>query len=353
MTSRLTKLVSLLRCGGCRYAAFYFVAFYVPFVATGRGSWRWVLFSAIFWFFQSLAIELTNRLSDQVEDRINRPERTQLCEQIGFRRIKTIVSLIWLALMLVWIGWIALERNLILGFNLCMGFLTALNYSYGLRLKARKYLMGFGMIVTFGGPFVTGWSTAYMNFRVAGALDDLIHHVAPFLLVVDLFILSVAGIKDITDRKGDEQIGYRGLLVSLVTRGSVVVVLLLLLFPFLVTYLLIHLAILPARFLYLLAVLPVSLLLNLLLFLGHEDRQRRAVRELTYYYWLAFISLALFLYDSTRTTELSILGSWAYWILASQYLHWSGGLRMNTLRDLAGIFSRQRAGHLTSTHLQA
>src|SRR5213083_1997669 len=84
----MSRLLALLRCGSCRFAAFYFLSFYIAILDSGHGGWRWLLFSALIWLLHSLGTELVNRVSDETEDRINRPERTAMCDLIGYPRIR-------------------------------------------------------------------------------------------------------------------------------------------------------------------------------------------------------------------------------------------------------------------------
>ena len=110
----LSLLASVLRCGSCRFSAFYFVSFEIALLYGGRTDWSWIPLGFVFWLLHCLAIELLNRYSDRREDQINRPERTQICERIGFDAIKAIAAAAWIVLAVVYVIWLWLEPNFVL-----------------------------------------------------------------------------------------------------------------------------------------------------------------------------------------------------------------------------------------------
>lgn len=324
----MRRVVALLRCGSCRFAAFYFLSFYVALLDAGHGSWRWVLFGAFFWSLNSLGTELANRLSDRTEDRVNRPERTALCDQVGFSQIKTLCILIWSTLAAVDLIWIWLRPNLNLAILLLLGLMAGVNYSYGMRFKRKKYLSLFALTFPFGGPFLIGWSAYNPLPAASDTFLELINRGGPVVLVIGVFIASLAGVKDITDVPGDEQIGYHSLWVSLARNHSTFLISLVVAAPFMILSLLLFARLLPLRFAALLFFFPLSLSLAFCVRLARTTDQQQAVREILYHYWFCFLCTALFLYVPTVTAAATILGTGAYWIVTSQYLHWSNGLRL-------------------------
>src|SRR5438309_2973022 len=118
----MSRLLALLRCGSCRFAAFYFLSFYVAILDSGHGGWRWLLFSALIWLLHSLGTELVNRVSDQTEDRINRPERTALCDLIGYSRLRLVSWIIWSVVAAIDLIWVVSKPNLVVGALLVMAF---------------------------------------------------------------------------------------------------------------------------------------------------------------------------------------------------------------------------------------
>jgi len=324
----MPKVFALFRCGSCRFTAFYFLSFYIALLDSGHGSWRWLLFGAFFWSLNSLGTELTNRLSDQTEDRINRPERTALCDQVGFSQIKKLCILIWSTLLIVDLTWIWLQPNLNLAVLLILGLLAGVNYSYGLRFKNKKYLSLFALTFPFGGPFLIGWSAYNPLPAASDTFLELVYRGGPVVLVLGFFIASLAGIKDITDVPGDEQIGYQSFWVSLARTHSTALVSFVVAIPFIILSFLLITEMLPLRFTALLFVFPVSLSLAFCVRLARTRDQQQALREILYHYWFCFLCIALFLYVPTVAAAATILGTGAYWIVTSQYLHWSSGLRL-------------------------
>jgi 4-hydroxybenzoate polyprenyltransferase len=338
----MPKVSALLRCGSCRFTAFYFLSFYIALLDSGHGSWRWVLFGAFFWSLNSLGTELTNRLSDRIEDRINRPERTALCDQIGFSQIKKLCVLIWSTLFAVDLIWIWLRPNLNLAILLLLGLLAGVNYSYGLRFKNKKYLSLFALTFPFGGPFLIGWSAYNPLPAASDTFLELIHRGGPVVLVLGFFIASLAGVKDITDVPGDEQVGYQSLWVSLVRNHSTALIFLVVATPFMILSFLLLTEMLPLRFAVLLLVFPLSWSLALCVRLARTSAQQQALREILYHYWFCFLCLALFLYVPTVAAAATILGVAAYWIVTSQYLHWSNGLRLWKVQTISILLRQHR-----------
>lgn len=336
----MNKFLALMRCGSCRFAAFYFISFYVALLDTGHGGWMWALFGAVFWLLHSLGTELTNRLSDRVEDRVNRPERTALCDQAGFHLIKDLCVLIWTTLILVDLVWLWLNPNLNLAVLLPLGIFAGINYSYGVRFKRKKYLSLFALTFPFGGPFLIGWSAYNPLPESAQVMRELLYSGGPVVVVLGVFIASLAGVKDITDVEGDEKIGYRSLWVSLVRRHATYLIVAMVCVPFLLLGLMLLLQVLPARFSALLLFLPFSLSLAHCVRRAKDGDQQQAVREILYHYWFAFLSSALLLYVPTAAAAWAVLGTSAYWVITSQYLHWSTGLRLWKVQALVILLRR-------------
>src|SRR5262245_47239244 len=83
----LRTILLMLRVGSIRFTAFYFAAFGTALLATGAGTARWFAVAVALCAVNCLAIELANRWADRIEDRVNRPERTEFCEVVGYALI--------------------------------------------------------------------------------------------------------------------------------------------------------------------------------------------------------------------------------------------------------------------------
>jgi 4-hydroxybenzoate polyprenyltransferase len=323
------RAAALLRVTACRYAAFYYLPFWIPF-AEGLGRtppWWTSVLAALFWFVFSLAVETANRISDEAEDRINQPERTRLCDIAGFPLMRRL-CLVATVLSLIAIYTTALlQRNLLLALLPLPGYAIGLGYSFGFKLKRLRYTANLLLAMPFVLTFLTGWAVGNPNMVGSGAAPAI----AGLLLVAGLFSATVGGVKDITDEAGDTAIGYRSVWVSL--RGHVAAAAALyVLAPYAVLVLVVLAGGLPDRFLLLLPLAGVGLGMAHLVRRATTTAAQAAVRELNYHYWYGFLTLALLLWYPTRATGLAAIGCWIYWLLATQYAHWSGGLSAERLR---------------------
>ena len=329
-----------MRCCSVRFAAYYVLPFYVALSKTGHIGWNWVLFGAIFWLLHSLGTESVNRISDQVEDRANRLTRTTNCDTVGFRTLKVFSITVWIAIGTMYAGWLIGTPNPILAILLISRFMAGINYSLVIRFKGRRYLSNLVLTLPFIGPFLVGWSVFQTFSSYSDWAGDLFFNVMPLILIVGLFIGTFAGIKDITDVEGDIKTRYRSFWVSLIEKNDMMVIIGLISSPFTFAILLTLTNVLPDRFLYLLVFWPVSLALASLARGGIKVHERSAVRESFYQYWIIFTSSALYLYHPASSTVWLILGTYAYWIFASYFLHWSRGLELRevlgALRDSYG-----------------
>lgn len=316
-------MLALLRVGSVRYSAFYFVSYYGGIAAAGHGSLVWI---AVAWFFcivVCLGVELQNRYTDQVEDRINNPARTALCERVGYRRIKRLANVIWVFLVPLGVVWSWMWSNpQMLCLQLTVVFL-AINYSSGLRLKTKRYTVYLALSATFLLPYFVGWGMFESFWRIPLQL-----------LLVPLFIVSIAGMKDLTDLAGDRVIGYRSAFAALVTQNKGRRLLALVLAPHVALTLAVALGPTPARALVSLIFLPVSLLLAKLAPAAMSGGKPAVLREAMYHVWFAYISLALVLSRPTLEMFGGVLSAAAFWVFASQRLHWGSGFRWNELRSL-------------------
>jgi 4-hydroxybenzoate polyprenyltransferase len=338
----ILKSVAFLRCGSCRFAAFYFLSFYVAILSSGHGGWRWLLFGAVIWLLHSLGTELVNRLSDQVEDRVNRPERTAYCDMVGFSRLKTLSVVIWSIVALLDLIWLYYFPNPLLAVLLFLAFLAGINYSYGVRFKRKRYLSLFALTFPFAGPFIVGWAVYHPVAMSADYVSDLVLGVGPFVVTLGLLIGSIATTKDVTDMQGDALIGYLSVAISLIRKNALFVILGLISIPFFAILIFTSLGLLPNRFLFLLLFMPVSLVGSVCIYTATEEGQLQSLKEAVYQYWFILLSTSLYLYHPAPETLAVVLGTAAYWIIASRYLHWSDGVRLWKVRVIFSLLQELR-----------
>lgn len=322
-----------LQCASCRFSVLYFIPFCGGLAAAGAVTAVNLLLGAAFWCVLTLAIEVTNRLADRTEDRINRPERTALCERVGWRRLARAERLLWCLVGAAAAVWLALDPSWLLAGLLALGASAGAGYSRGPRIARRRLLVFVVLCGTFVGPFALGWTTGAADPRFAG-LGEFV----PLFWVMTLFIASLAGIKDVTDRAGDAAIGYRSAFVQLVERHGVATLALVTTVPYAALAAFVAAGSLPPRALALAALLPISLALALAVRgAGARARDQLVVREALYGHWLAFTSAALLLCDPGLPLLVAILAAWAGWLAASRWLHWGAALRPADLRRVARL----------------
>lgn len=336
------QALAFLRCGACRYVAIYFLPFYVALLSTGHGGWGWIGWGILYWTLLSFGTELLNRLSDRAEDRINRPGRVALCGTLGYGRIRTITVALWAALLVLSLAWLIVLPNLILAILIVLGVLSAINYSIGVRFKTKRLLCQIILTFPFFGSFLLGWFADNPALAQPSVWRSFLTQPAPVVVVVGLFIATLIGGKDITDHRGDEEVGYRSFFVWLIRDHDIRAVLAVLAVPFGVLLLYVVVGALPARFLALLGFLPFSVLYALGVTQARDDREQRAVKEYLYHYWFVFMAAALYLYWPRPQTLLVVAAVAIYWILTSRYLHWTDGFRAWQAAALVAIVDRSR-----------
>ncbi len=321
--------MSLLRVGSIRFTAFYLAAFYTALAATGHGDLHWLALGMPLWLVKCLAIELTNRYADRIEDAVNRQERTALCEEVGYANVRRMAILCNVLVLAFYLAWFAEWRRPQLFAVQIVSWLVMWNYSVGLRFKAFRLGVLVALTGTFILPFLCGW-------MVYGEL----RHAPPILLVMLVFVFSLSGIKDITDVEGDARRGYRSLFLEIAGGRSALKLLLLLGSPYLFTVALVALGLAPVRFLALAVFAPLSLLFASLVRGARTDSERTAVREWTYHFWFLFLLGLLLLVHPTAQVAAVLAGIAAFWILATRRLHWAVGLRADQAAEVGRILSR-------------
>lgn len=339
-------LRALLRCASCRFGALYYVPFCAGMAAAGTLTVATALLGAVFWLALGLAIEVTNRLADRVEDAVNRPERTALCARVGWRRLARVQLVLWGTVALMAAAWIALAANATLLLLIAVGAGFGIAYSRGPRLARRRALVFVVLSGTFVGPFCVGFLAGDpLGAASAAGFADLGRFV-PLFWVLTFFISSLAGVKDITDREGDGAIGYDSLFVAFVERHGAAALTALAAVPFVALAAFVASGLLPLRALALLVFLPLGVAVALAV-RGARDRpaDQLLVREALYQHWLAFTTATLLVCFPSVGLAAALAGAWLWWLLASRFLHWSASLRLADVPRvavLAAAGSRRR-----------
>lgn len=337
------KLRALLQCASCRFGALYYVPFCAGMAAAGTLSLATALLGAAFWLTLGMAIEVTNRLADRVEDAVNRPERTGLCETVGWELLARVQLLLWGLVVLATAAWLALAPNALLLLLLLSGAGFGLAYSRGPRLARHRLLVFVVLSGTFVGPFCLGVAAGDpLAGAGSGATFGQLGQFVPLFWVMTFFISSLAGVKDITDRAGDEAIGYRSAFVSFAERHGTAALTALAAVPFAALAGFVAAGQMPARALVLLAFLPLSAGVALAVRGAHDQpADQLLVREALYDHWLAFTTATLLVCFPGLGLLAALAGAWGWWLVASRWLHWSAPLR---LADLPRVVALASAG---------
>jgi 4-hydroxybenzoate polyprenyltransferase len=308
--------------------------------AAGTLTVATALLGAGFWLVLGLAIEVTNRLADRTEDAVNRPERTALCEAVGWRRLARVQLALWAAVLAATAAWLALDPNALLALLIASGAGFGIAYSRGPRLARNRALVFVVLSGTFVGPFCLGVAAGDPLGAASDAGFARLGEFVPLFWVMTLFISSLAGVKDVTDRVGDEAIGYRSAFVAFAERHGGAALTTLAAVPFAALTAFVAGGALPARALALLAFLPLSAGVALAV-RGAHDRpaDQLLVREALYHHWLAFTTATLLVLFPSVGLLIALAGGWAWWLGASRLLHWTAPLRLGDLPRVAALAS--------------
>lgn len=314
---------ALLRLASCRFAAIYVVGFSAGVLGVG-GDPVWIVAGAPYWLLFSLATELLNRLSDRVEDEVNRPERTALCNAVGYRRIARLTVAAWAAVVALDAVALALRPSWPLAVLLAAAAFASINYSYGLRLKRTRLFSLLLITFPFCGTFFTGWA---LFADAPGATAALVERHIPFSLFMGAFVGTLAGTKDVTDALGDEQVGYRSLFLALARSQPGLVLAGILAAPFALLWAFVAAGVLAPRFGWLTLFWPLSVLVGRCVAAARTPAEREATREIAYQYWMAFLAAAFLAFQPSGAMATLVAVALAYWVATSQRLHWSDGVR--------------------------
>jgi 4-hydroxybenzoate polyprenyltransferase len=337
-------LRALLQCASCRFGALYYAPFCAGMAAAGTLSVLTALLGAAFWLTLGLAIEVTNRLADRVEDAVNRPERTALCELVGWRLLARVQLVLWGLVGLGTAIWLALDPNALRALLIAAGAGFGIAYSRGPRLARHRALVFVVLSGTFVGPFCLGFAAGDPAAGASGATFAQLGRFVPLFWVMTLFISSLAGVKDITDRVGDEAIGYRSAFVAFAERHGTAALTALATVPFAALAAFVAAGTLPPRALALLSFLPLSVVVMLAVRGAHDcPTDQLLVREALYHHWLAFTTATLLVLFPSAGLAAALAGAWLWWIVASRRLHWAASLRLADLPRIVALASGGRA----------
>lgn len=325
-------MLLLLRSCSVRFTAYYWVGFAVGLSVNGRLDTAWALLGVPMWLAYCLGTEAVNRVADREADAINRPERTRLCEEFGWSGLTAVAIVSWGVFTLIGAALVWAHPGFALPTILLVDIGVAIGYSIGPAFKRHRVLSLLALTAPLITPLLTGWA-------VHGGTGTLLSPVLPCVAVLAAFSLGLAGIKDITDVEGDKELGYSSLWLALVKLRRGIAVYTLIGAPFILLALFVGLGALPT---FALGALPLAVLSALVVIAASraEDPLDRSVaREVMHQYTFYFLALFLLVSVPERATVVAVAASIAHWLVASKFLHWSGGLTLSRIRRWARLFA--------------
>lgn len=332
----VVTLRTVLRVGSCRFTAYYWITCALGLLAAGLGTAPWLAFTFLFWLVYCLATELLNRLTDRVEDAVNRPERTALCATIGFARIETLATTFYLLLFALAVLWVALAPSVALALFLTLNLLLSYNYSRGLRLKARRRMGTVALMALVTTPLLTGWSSG-------GTTASLLEVGVPLMMVIALFFGGLVGIKDITDIAGDRAIGYSSIWVAIAASPRRLLLMAATAVPFVLLLGLVVDRVLPSRMAFLTLFAPLSVAIVAAAAQAMSSEERNVAREGMYHHTALFLAMTLALYHGTPEALIAGALGLGAWLLASRHFHWICLITRRTTRAWLGLLGLRPA----------
>ncbi|WP_404955474.1 UbiA family prenyltransferase [Streptomyces sp. 147326] len=309
----------LLRSCSIRFATYYWVGFVAGLSANGRLDLKWALLGVPMWLSYGIAAEAVNRLADREVDVINRPERTALCEEFGWARLTRVCVGAWVLFFLIAAALVWEHPSVSLTVLLLLNTGIAIGYSIGPAFKRHRVLSLLSLTAPMATPLLTGWA-------IHGNNDTLLSPVVPIAVVLAVFSLGLSGIKDITDVEGDRELNYNSLWLGMVRLRRGAAVYMLIGAPFLLVALFAALGKLPVISLALFPLVVLSALVVSAASRAEVPADRETAREVMHNYTFYFLALGLLVAVPEPAMVVAFAVSIGIWLLASKFLHWSGGL---------------------------
>ncbi|WP_020673055.1 UbiA family prenyltransferase [Amycolatopsis nigrescens] len=324
------KLAFLLRCCSCRFTAYYWMGFCAGLAMAGQLTVGWALLALPWWFAYSTGTEALNRVADREEDAINRPERTWMCEQVGWANLRWVAIGSWVVFALIGVGVLWRYPSFALAGTAIVSSMIAIGYSVGPTFKRHRLLALLALTTPMITPLCMGWA-------VGGSLPVLLGIVLPAGCALVLFSLGLGGIKDITDIEGDRAVNYSSLWLSLLTSRRGLAIYAAICLPACVTVLGVLFADLPPSSLGVLPFVFVSALVVTAASRAKTTEERGVAREVMHLYTQCYLALYLLLAVPSAGMAVVTGAGIACWLVTSRWLHWSGGMDAARWRRWASL----------------
>ena len=304
--------MSLARVTSVRFTAYYAVSLAV---GLGAGLDPWQILAVIgYCLVFCVAVESLNRISDRTEDEVNQPARTALCHRVGYDVLRRVCAAAWAAVVLLDVAWVLAYPGWVLAVLLAFNLAVGVGYSVGPRLKGHRATALLVLTGTLSLPLLTGYATYPDDDRRAAVLTAAV--------LVTLVSLTTAGAKDVTDEAGDSLRDYRSLWLEALRRRRG------LLATLVGLQLAVPVAVVatgtlgPAALLATLVV-PVQAAVLVCVARAVTPADRAAAREAMHTSTLVAVGLILLGTHPSWPTAAAVAAGWAWWALASRFLHWN------------------------------
>lgn len=310
----VTRLRTLPRVTSVRFAAYYAIS-----LAVGLGPGRLddpALLAGVIGYCLvfCVAVESLNRVSDRTEDEVNQPGRTALCHQVGYGTLRRVGAVAWALVVLLDVAWVLAYPGQVLAALLLLNLAVGVGYSTGPRLKGHRATALLVLTGTLSLPLLTGYATYPDADRRAPVLVAAV--------LVTLVSLTTAGAKDVTDEAGDSLRSYRSLwLETLRRRRGLLAVLvgLQLALPAAA----VAAGRVPAAALLAMLVVPLQAAVLAGVARAATPADKAAAREAMHTSTVVAVGLVLLGTAPSWPTAAAVAAGWAWWVLASRFLHWN------------------------------
>lgn len=325
-----TRGITLARVTSVRFAAYYATLMAAGLDPDRTGPAEVLLFAG-YWLVFCVAVESLNRVADRAEDEINQPRRTELCRQVGYRVLLWVAICAWALVALLDVAWLVARPSWTLGVLLAVDFAVGVGYSAGPRLKAHRVAALLALTGTLSLPLLTGFASRPDRDRLTAVLVAV--------ALVTLVSLTTAGAKDVTDEAGDRIRDYRSLWVEVIRRRRGLLAGLVAL-QCAIPVVVVATGTLPPSALLALVVVPLEVGVLVCVARAATAADKAAAREAMHTATLVVVGLVLLGVLPSRATAGAVAAGWAWWVLASRFLHWNRLLSRESLARCRALVLR-------------
>lgn len=272
------------------------------------------------------AVELLNRYTDRIEDKVNQPVRTLICSQLGYENIRKAAIACWLLVVSLGVLMVSIRRTWLSAAAVVLTVLIGVSYSVGPAFNRHRYLSLVALTTSLSMPIITGAVMSDSGARPSWPI------VLVEVTLLTFISLSIAGIKDITDIEGDKIKGYESLWLSTLGSPRRNVCLAIIIAVQVVTIILSVQSQTIPFVAYLDLVIPAAEVMLISIVRRSMSEQRHLLRESMHNLTFFATALCLLTLVPTLNTLSAVMASTVWWVVASRYLHWHNDFSAKNLR---------------------